>query len=377
MVIYGDTRELNRLPFLIGGDRMKKYEKEMLQRRLDNEEDMIKDLKLIYKQASKDCADKIAALSARTDMENIQSIVYQKQYQQALKKQIDGILELLQTNEFERIADYLGMSYEDGFLEAMYSLNKQGIPLVFPIDQQAVVNAIQTDSKISTDLYTRLGEDIKELKTSIRAEISRGISNGSTYNEIAKQIALGMNSPFNKAFNNAVRISRTEGNRIANKSAMDACIRAKERGADVVRQWDATLDGHTRPSHRQVDGEIREIDKPFSNGLMFPGDPSGGAAEVVNCRCALLQSARWAVEGAMSKMNNFTKEVVVFDSEKSYQDFKKDFFSKENVQYMNYVETLQNRYETKDFRKVLASMTEREYNHYSKLLKETPIYKNK
>lgn len=354
---------------------MKKYEKEMLQRRLDNEEDMIKDLKLVYKQASDDCAKKIAALSARTDMENIQSIVYQKQYQQALKKQIDGILELLQANEFEKIADYLGLCYEDGFLEALYSINKQGIPLMFPIDQQAVVNAIQTDSKISTDLYTRLGDDIKELKTNIRAEVSRGISNGSTYNEIAKKIALGMNSPFNKAFNNAIRIARTEGNRIANQSAMDACRKAKEKGADIVRQWDSTLDGHTRPSHRKVDGEIREIDEPFSNGLMFPGDPAGGASEVINCRCALLQRARWALEGAMSKMNNFTKEVVVFDDEKSYSDFKKDFFSKENIQYMNYVETLEKRYKTKDFRKVLASMTEREYSHYKKLLDATPIYK--
>ena len=29
---------------------------------------------------------------------------------------------------------------------------------------------------------------------------------------------------------------------------------------------------------------------------MFPGDPNGGAAEVINCRCALLQRARWALD---------------------------------------------------------------------------------
>lgn len=358
------------------GDELKKYEKEMLQRRLDNEEEIIKDLKLVYKQASEDCAKKIAALSARTDMENIQSIVYQKQYQQVLKAQIDGILELLHANEFEKISDYLGLCYEDGFLETLYSINKQGIPLMFPIDQQAVINAIQTDSKISTDLYTRLGEDVKELKTSIRAEISRGVSNGSSYNEIAQKIALGMNSPFNKAFNNAIRVSRTEGHRIANQSAMDACYRAKEKGADIAKSWDSTLDGHTRPSHRKADGEIRELNEKFSNGLMYPGDPAGGAAEVVNCRCALLQKARVWLEGGTSKMNNFTKEIVAFDSEKSYKDFKKDFFSDANMKYMKYVETLEKRYGTKDFKKVLSSMTDREYDHYSKLLKETPIYKN-
>jgi hypothetical protein len=78
----------------------------------------------------------------------------------------------------------------------------------------------------------------------------------------------------------------------------------------------------------------------------------------------------------MSKMNNFTKEIIDFDSEKSYEDFKKDFFSPENIKYMNYVETLEKRYETKDFKKILTLMTDREYNHYSMLLKETPIYNN-
>lgn len=349
----------------------------MLQRRLDNEKDMIEDLKRIYEQASKDCADKIAALSARTDMENLQSIIYQKQYQQALKKQIDGILELLYANEFEKIADYLNMSYEEGFVETLYSLHQQGIPLMFPIDQNAVVKAIQTDSKISTTLYSRLGEDIKALKTSIRAEISRGIVAGLSYNEIAKNIASGMNSPFNKAYNNALRISRTEGNRVANQATMDACYNARDKGADVVKSWDSTLDGKTRESHRMVDGEIKELDEKFSNGLMFPCDPAGGAAEVINCRCALLQDARWALEGSFTKMNNFTKEIMEFDSRKDYENFKKEFWSKENVRYMNYTKTLEERYKTKNWEKILDKMTDREYKHYSTLLKSNPIYKAK
>ena len=60
-------------------------------------------------------------------------------------------------------------------------------------------------------------------------------------------------------------------------------------------KWDATLDGNTRESHAMVDGELRELDKPFLNGLMFTGDPSGGA-EVINCRCALLQRASWELD---------------------------------------------------------------------------------
>jgi hypothetical protein len=95
----------------------------------------------------------------------------------------------------------------------MYDLTKQGIPLIVPVNQEQVVKALQTDSKLSKGLYARLGEDVNYLKRSIRAELSRGIANGSTWNEIAGKISKGMNSPFNTSINNAIRIARTEGHR--------------------------------------------------------------------------------------------------------------------------------------------------------------------
>lgn len=311
---------------------------------------MIADLKRVYEQASRDCAARIAALSARTDMENLQTIIYQRQYQIALKKQIDAILDMLQTEEFTSISDYLSKSYEDGFISSLYSLQKQDIPLCFPIDQSAVVKAIQTDSKISTNLYTRLGEDIKGLKTSIRAEISRGIANGFGYNEIAAQIAKGMNTPFKKAYNNAIRISRTEGTRVANQAAIDASRKAKAKGCDIVKQWSAHLDARTRDSHWAIHRQIRELDEPFSNGLMFPGDPSGRPEEVINCRCGLNQRARWALGrdetqmlGDVSQMDEKTKKriaemlnipldeleeyskSIVPVNAKNYEDFKEKY----------------------------------------------------
>ena len=54
--------------------------------------------------------------------------------------------------------------------------------------------------------------------------------------------------------NNAYRIARTEGHRIQNQSVMDAANKAKDKGVDVVKQWDATLDARTRPHHAMLDG---------------------------------------------------------------------------------------------------------------------------
>ncbi len=307
---------------------MRRHDKEIQLSFFDNEEAVIKELKKVYKRASDDCAKKISDLSARTDMENLQTIIYQKQYQQALKAQIDSILDMMQAEEFTLIADYLTKCYEDGFVSVMYSLQQQGIPLTFPINQDAVVRAVETDSKLSTKLYNRLGEDVDELKKSIRSELSRGIANGSSYNEMAKQIAMGMNSPFKKAINSAIRITRTEGHRIQIESAMDSCYAAKDAGADIVKQWDSTLDKRTRPSHQKVDGEIRELDEKFSNGLEYPGDPKGRASEVVNCRCALLQRAKWAL--TESELDTLKERAKFFgiDKAENFEDFKKKYVEK-------------------------------------------------
>ena len=60
---------------------MNKAQKEVLQAGIRDEQHTIKLLQAVYKQASKDCADRITALSGRTDLENLQTIIWQKQYQ--------------------------------------------------------------------------------------------------------------------------------------------------------------------------------------------------------------------------------------------------------------------------------------------------------
>lgn len=304
----------------------------------DNEERVIRQLRQVYNQASKDCAAKIQELSMRTDMENLQTIIYQKQYQEALKKQIDGILNELNSNSFNTIADYLGKCYETGFFGTLYDLQGQGIPLCFPINQEEVVQALQVDSKISQGLYQRMGEDTDYLKKSIKAELSRGISNGSSWNVVAGKIASGMNSPFTKAYNRAIGIARTEGHRVQQESTLHCQQRAKSKGADVVKQWDSTLDGVTRPHHIELDGQVKEVDEPFEVAgmkAMYPG-AFGNPAEDCNCRCCLLQRARWALskEEYVTKFNGDTGELVKIPA-KSYDEFrtKVDVFIKEEIHY--------------------------------------------
>lgn len=97
---------------------MNKRQLEVLKYQMQNEKKILQLLKQVYQRASMDCERKIRELAGRTDMENLQSIIYQKQYQEALKKQLDGFLDALQNKEFENIAEYLTGCYEDGFFRS-------------------------------------------------------------------------------------------------------------------------------------------------------------------------------------------------------------------------------------------------------------------
>lgn len=306
-------------------------QKEVLQQELNNEKKTIKELEQVYQQAIKDCEKKIRELSMRSDMENIQSIIYQKQYQQAIKGQLEGVLSQLHSNEFATVSEYLNKCYTDGFAGSMYDLAGQGIPLIVPINQNQVVKAIQLDSKLSKTLYESLGEDVGKLKTAVRAQVSRGISNGSSWNDIAKTLAERnmKNTPFGTAINNAIRIARTEGHRVQTSAKMDAMSEAKKKGADVVKQWDSTLDGRTRTTHRQLDGQIRELDEPFEVEGMKADAPGmfGNPAEDCNCRCAVLQRARWALDETELDTLKERAEYFGLDKSKDFEDYKSKYLN--------------------------------------------------
>lgn len=82
-------------------------------------------------------------------------------------------------------------------------------------------------------------------------------------------------------------ISRTETNSAMSAGAFSAL---RDEGAGM-KAWLASPGGRTRPEHAAADGQEVPIDQPFIVGgeeLMFPGDPSGSAAMICNCRCSLV-----------------------------------------------------------------------------------------
>jgi hypothetical protein len=63
-----------------------------------------------------------------------------------------------------------------------------------------------------------------------------------------------------------------------------------KRAGVKTKRWQTCEDDRVRPTHEacQLQGAI-PINRKFSNGLRFPGDPAGEIQEIAGCRCWLVE----------------------------------------------------------------------------------------
>ena len=120
-------------------------------------------------------------------------------------------------------------------------------------------------------------------------QISQNIAPDKYIPSISRMIAKKIGG--NNAKSRAMTIARTETHKAANVSQFTrAEMAATDSGLDVQIEWISTNDGRVRDSHRSTNGQIVAIGEKFNVGgtkMKYPSDPSGGAANVINCRCVL------------------------------------------------------------------------------------------
>lgn len=103
--------------------------------------------------------------------------------------------------------------------------------------------------------------------------------------EVSAQAATGEEGPFSMI--RAQRIARTMSTAAANGGKLEGW---KQSEVAKGKKWRSAGGKRTRKSHRKASGQVVALDKPFKVGnskLMYPGDPSGEAKEIVNCRCTM------------------------------------------------------------------------------------------
>lgn len=129
------------------------------------------------------------------------------------------------------------------------------------------------------------GKAVRWNNQQIQSVMTQSILLGESIPKIASRLAEAVGD---RDRNAAVRNARTMTTGAENAGRMDSYKRAEKMGIKAKKVWLAVLDSRTRDSHRELDAVSVDIDKKFPNGLEYPGDPSGAAEEVYNCRCAMV-----------------------------------------------------------------------------------------
>jgi HK97 family phage portal protein len=177
----------------------------------------------------------------------------------------------------EVMEDFGGALYNDlkaNVLDLETKAPKIPLERFFRVFDQAVQRFIASTVAKKVTAITETTR--KKIRSIIKKEEAAGKTVADIANELDK-LYLDEIIP-----NRTYTIARTEvigasnaGNRYA----------AKQTGLNLNKTWLSTEDERTRDSHVSINGETRAMDEKYSNGLMFPGDPSGEAKEVINCRC--------------------------------------------------------------------------------------------
>jgi len=122
----------------------------------------------------------------------------------------------------------------------------------------------------------------------INAQMLRGIIQGEGISKLADRLQDVTVMDRDAAIRNA----RTMHTSAMNKGCLDAMQDAEKTGIVLKKIWYTCGDDRVRESHERINGEERELDEPFSNGLMYPGDeesPESTPEETYNCRCTMKQ----------------------------------------------------------------------------------------
>lgn len=278
----------------------------------------------VYKQAADEMQDKITAFFAaykKQDEEKQKQLnagkITPEQYRQwrlsqmARGKRYEAMRDVLaerMTKANEVAAAYINDAtpgvYSLNRNYAAYTIEKVGGNVGFTLFDESTVRRLIVEQPDLMPYYPekraiQRGIDLAWGKQQITAHVTSGILRGQSILNLAKDLIFSIPS-MNRA--SAIRAARTAMTGAQNGGRMASYKAAADMGIKVRKRWIATKDARTRSSHAALDGETVDWDKKFSNGLMYPGDPSGKPSEVYQCRCTLRTVEKEGIEAEPRQM---------------------------------------------------------------------------
>ena len=208
---------------------------------------------------------------------------------------------------FNRIGRRAGEQYQQGGLRTINrNQNRDDLAAVIipsvratmtaMIDRFQLISPKQSPYERFIEQYinTQVGSHIQNIEATTMNQIRKAILEGTEQDlgpePISRLIRGRVGGQIGRR--RAITIARTETHSAASYANNSV---AKESGVNLKKRWVSTNDERTREHHRAVNGQEVSMDEDFivpykgvDYAMGFAGDPRGGPANVINCRCVIV-----------------------------------------------------------------------------------------
>ena len=196
-----------------------------------------------------------------------------------------GIAEVLgRAIEQRLLVDSLGKMWEkiwtltgNDQLDNLYQITNRDRPLDLTFGARRI---------LEKEIGLMIKRITKTSEKAVRQIVSKGIKDGLSNDDIAKQIRRANDFSINRART----IAQTETTRSINRATNESYnIFSKEENVQISKEWIASRDDRVREDHEALDGQIVPVNEDFvmeEYSGSAPGD--FGAPEMdINCRCTI------------------------------------------------------------------------------------------
>lgn len=268
----------------LGVRTLNKYQREIEKLLQASERNVSKELYQMYKELADDISKEIVALQKEIDETDKFPKKLQKERLEAIRNQMDRKITILAQDQKSSIWSFLRYNGDTAYNSLFYEFEmSEKIPLAFGMLTDKQLNVIINTPVASRKLSTRLKGNASKMKKNLNRVLVQGFGKGLSTQKMARQIAdIG-----GAEYRRAMTIARTEAGRVTGVTRQQSQQHAKELGVHAKKGWVSTLDGNTRHNHRELDGQIREVEEYFEINGRRALQPHmfGIASEDCNCRC--------------------------------------------------------------------------------------------
>lgn len=259
--------------------------------------------------------DKYAINGKLTKVEMTKYNKYSTMEEQILKT-LDPALKA----NIKTIKKLLPSQFNESFFHYAWAIDQaSGLRLSWGlVNTKALLGAFDITNPKNIELQEALKNYGPTAKKRIRAALLNGLSQGKSYDQMAKDLKKSIS----KIYSSAITIVRTEGQTAINAGQTIAYTRAQENGIEGNEVWSATKDAKTRQDHGYADGQKKDSDGYFNVGgekALYPGDPSLSAGNRINCRC----NTRFEIDGYSPQLMRTREEGIL--PYQTYTDYAKQY----------------------------------------------------